>query len=176
MSAKDKLSIVSVENIPKTANLIAEDNVVELYKLFLQLENLCLTENGVGLSAVQAGLPWQVFVVRIDFFDKSIKTPTFRYFLNCEYLPTEASKKSISVEGCLSLRDNLGRLRSFRLERFDKVVVRGRELIFRPELKLIDVNEVFDQGQAIVLQHEIDHGMNILISDIGQELDIWANY
>jgi len=38
-------------------------------------------------------------------------------------------------------------------------------------LDIIEIEEVFDAYDAVVMQHEIDHQNNILISELGAEID-----
>jgi peptide deformylase len=156
------LSIVPVEKIP-----IAEDcptsDPMRVYKTCLEMVEICEKEKGVGLSAVQVGIPWHLYV---------LKDEKYRFFVNCRYNPA-SENRILSVEGCLSLRDKKGRLMSYKLPRHSEVRVFGQELIEghdKPEL--VSVDRVERGFIAIVHQHEIDHGFGILISHFGQEIDL----
>lgn len=169
------MKILRHDELPKEVADAPEDNLLALYKTCLQMENLCLAEYGVGLAAVQVGMPWHLFVVR-KFSEGVVRRADthFRYFVNCSYEPVPGTTSSSSVEGCLSIRSALGVLRQFQVERYGEVVVRGKELVASPELALVPVE--FNPGRglgATVFQHEIDHGFGILISDNGKELAVW---
>jgi peptide deformylase len=132
------------------------------------MEQLCLQQQGVGLSAVQVGIPWKLFVV---YFDNKI-TP-FRYFVNCRY--ESNTKKIQSLEGCLSLRNSAGDLRYFEVPRYEKVKIIGQELLIGTnDLEIKDVNFEIAGLYATVFQHEIDHSDQILISEIGKEIHVFG--
>lgn len=158
------LCIVPVDDIPR-GEPCPTDDLVSLYNTCLKLEELCAQEHGMGLSAVQVGIPWQLFVICAP--DK-----TYRYFLNCEYRSLK-DKRSSSLEGCLSLRDEEGNLRYFEVSRYDEIRLSGKELVTEPELKVVDVRLEADDFYSILYQHEIDHQNGILISDIGKEYSLW---
>lgn len=167
------MEIVPVADIP-AAKETPVGNLVDLYKTCLLMERTCVLNNGIGLSAVQVGIPWKMFVVR---------TPegTCDYFVNCEYSP-EGEEKAESLEGCLSIRGNSGELRTFRVERWKKVRIKGLELsLIDGKLKLLPVDYIEeDPLYSVVFQHEIDHHSKgpspdhggILISDIGTEVEL----
>jgi peptide deformylase len=169
-----KLKILPAEQIPKDIGPTPEGNLLELYKLFLHMENACLESNGVGLSAPQVGIPWKLFICLSEFDKAKPICQTFRYFVNCEYEPLPETEKVVSVEGCLSLKNKDGSLRHFRVGRHKSIFLRGRELIVSPDLFLREVGEKVENCFfGIVLQHEIDHCHSVLISDIGEEMVIW---
>jgi peptide deformylase len=95
------------------------------------------------------------------------------YFVNCDYEDT-IGEKIISLEGCLSVRSPSGQLRSFQVERFKNIILKGWYLSIEKNLDLKELSEnVSALEQGIVFQHEIDHQKSILISDIGKEFLIW---
>ncbi len=160
----DTLRIVPVADIP-TAQDTPTDNLIELYKTCLLMEQVCLTNHGIGLSAVQVGIPWKLFIVRTD-------RTSFEYFVNCEYEP-EGDEKVKGVEGCLSIRDSDGELRMYQVERWKKVRVKGQRLTVSGKPALVPVDWIEDDElYTIVYQHEIDHHRNVLISDIGREVEL----
>jgi peptide deformylase len=160
-----KLQIVEPRLIPKGQDCSGED-LVELLKLGLLMQELCTKQKGIGLSAVQVGIP-------LDFFIISFPSQ-YRFFLNCKYEPLNDSKEK-SLEACLSLRNLTGDLRFFEVQRHSNVRVIGKELVFEPELAIVDFESTPDETVKIVFQHEIDHSSGILISQIGKEIFVWEN-
>ncbi len=163
----ESLSLVAVESIP-----IAEEcteSVAEIYRTCLLMQEVCDKEQGIGLSAVQVGIPWHLFIVKFPLTKSD--EPYYRYFVNCKYEGI-GEEKERSLEGCLSLKNDKGNLRYFDVERFKKIKLTGKELIVEPELALNDISMEPEDYYRIVYQHEIDHGFGILISDIGKEFEI----
>lgn len=163
----ETLSIVSVENIPKEIVDCPADNLLRVYKTCLQMAILCIKENGIGLSAVQAGIPWRLFIVRYMEGGKD----KFRFFLNNKYTAI-TDEKIKSLEGCLSLRNARG-LRHFQVDRYSNIKVEGQELLTEPNLHIEPVNLEPKDFYCNVFQHEIDHQNLVLISDIGVEFEVW---
>lgn len=159
--------IVAVSDIPRAED-VPTDNLIDVFRVCTQMERVCADNDGIGLSAVQVGIPWKLYVV---FYEAE---NSFRYFVNCEYQGHSISgQKCSSIEGCLSLR-NEGKLRRFEVKRFPLIVVTGKELVVTDAgLELKDVNLKLDRTYAIVHQHEIDHHNGILISDIGVEVELY---
>lgn len=158
------LQIVPLHEIPRGLDCKC-DHLPELYKLGLLMEVVCERESGIGLSAVQVGVPLNFFIAKF--------TNSYRYFVNCKYMPS-AENKEKCVEGCLSIKGADGKFRHFEVERFKNIKVQGKELLVDPTLELVDFEftptEMLD---AAVFQHEIDHANLILISDIGKEVFVW---
>jgi peptide deformylase len=165
------LKVVPANKIPAKADIIdtPTENLVHLYKTCQQMYEVCWQLNGIGLSAVQVGIPWRLCVVML-------KSGKFRNIVNAYYAPTEDSEDITSLEGCLSLKTKKGALRHFEVKRCSKIVVVGKELKEENgQLVLVDFEEtmsVDDGRDAIVFQHEIDHHLSILISDIGKEIQL----
>jgi peptide deformylase len=161
-----ELKIVPVEEIP-LAKETPIDNLMGVYSICQRLEVLCKKENGVGISAVQAGIPLNLFLAKTQI--------GFDYFLNCVYTPA-TDEELISLEGCLSLKDEKNNLRFFEVKRHKSILVTGHRLVkFNNDLILEKLeNLLFTGFAAIVLQHEIDHGKDILISKIGKEIQIYS--
>ena len=155
------LKIVSPDLIPKGEDCPLND-LAFLYKLAFEMEKVCEREDGIGLSAVQVGVPFKFFIVK---FDKG-----YRYFINCEYDGIDDIKEK-SVEGCLSLKDALGKLRYFEVERLTNVRITGKELLTHQGLAVCAFADCPKDFYRIVFQHEIDHQHGILISDIGKEIE-----
>lgn len=146
------MKIVPVGEIPSETLSIADKPVVEIFKICKHMELVCDANNGIGLSAVQIGLNWKLFIIR----DK-----IYRYFVDCEYKPI-TQDKIVSFEGCLSLPGKF-----YLVNRWKSVKVSGWELVAekRPILKPFT-----QEISSVVYQHEIDHHNNILISDVGVEV------
>ncbi len=161
------MKILRHEEIPTAVGPAPEDGIVALYRTCLLMENACLRANGVGLSAVQVGVPWKFFIASPD----GIK---FRCFVNAEYKVVEESGYQDSVEGCLSILNEGGGLRHFRVKRGKAILLTGKELVTSPSPALVEVKDVLIGGFfAIVVQHEVDHQRQVLIKDIGEEVEVW---
>lgn len=157
------MKIVPVDEIPK-AELTPLEDLMSLYKVFQGMEQICEQEHGIGLAAVQVGIPWHLFIIR---------RPTgYEYFVNCRYEGSE--QKTLSIEGCLSIRDDSGNLLRYVVNRHDKVKVFGKRLVVDDALSLVDVEIEADGLIGIVFQHEIDHGNGILISEVGEPAHVWG--
>lgn len=159
----DVLKIVSVADMPKAMDAPL-DNLMTLFRLCNKMEKICDSNDGIGLSANQVGIPWKLFIIK--------RNRNFEYYVNCDYVGE--GQKIRSVEGCLSLRNENGDFRRFEVERFSKIKLIGKQLIISgmPSLVLNDVSREEKDLFAIVFQHEIDHGFDKLISDIGKEVEI----
>lgn len=155
-----RVTIVPVEEIPKAVDVDLNDPV-SVYKICKEMEKVCIDSAGLGLAAVQVGIPLKLFIVRFD--------DGFRYFVNCSYTSTE-KKVTQSIEGCLSIRG-----KTFLVLRHPSITLTGYELIVRNSDPIfIPINEFHDKNH-IVFQHEIDHHLDILISDIGREVQLRKN-
>ena len=163
---KLNLSIVPVDQIPKGQE-VPLDNLLNIFKHGVHMQSLCVALDGIGLSAVQVGVPWNFFVVN------DLKEGGF--YLNCSYEGL-GKKDEKSIEGCLSLRNSKGDLKRFCLNRFKRIKLKGKKLIVQrsePQFFLEDIDREVDGLFSIVFQHEIDHEKQILISDIGEDIFIW---
>ena len=163
---KLEYKIVDVEEIPKEEAISPPlDDLMALYSVIQKMEMICRDSNGIGLSAFQIGLPWKLFVIDRGSY--------FEYLINADYEPV-SQEQVISLEACLSLVKNK-HLQHFRVERYKSVRVRAKRLVIESdELKLLDVdfttsNDIYN----IVYQHEIDHQRGVLISDIGEEIEVY---
>jgi peptide deformylase len=160
------LKIVEPELIPSSEDLLAFDpSETNFYaKLITSMEILCFSNGGVGMAAVQCGIPLKLFIASED-------GENFRIFTDCEYEGID--EKIDSLEGCLSLKDEVNGLKRFLLKRYKKIRVTGTELFVNNiNEKYKKIDEVFSGVFAIVMQHEIDHNNDILLSKIGREVEI----
>lgn len=156
------MKIVDVKDIPAMTYDVSLEDTVDVLKKCIEMEILCKKEGGIGLAAVQVGLPLKLFIINLD--------GVFHYYVNCEY--TLIGNIMLSIEGCLSLTTPQGGPRLYRVPRGEKTRIIGKELVCQPTLEFIDVDMEAIGRYNVVFQHEIDHQNNILISDIGEEVVI----
>lgn len=136
----------------------------DIYLKARKMEDICIKKNMISLSAVQLGLPVNLFVYWADFPNNN---KNFSYFLDCSYVPLDEAK-FVSIESCASV---VGKdySRRFKINRYESILVRGKK--FNENGKPIDFESNFSKGlDCAVFQHEIDHFNKILISDIGEEI------
>ena len=158
------MKIVPTADMPDVITDCPTDDLLTIYAQCLQMEQICKKEEGIGLSAVQVGLPWRLFIVRYD--------EQTRFFVNCEYDPIWPEKQK-SLEGCLSLRNPDGSYRYFLVERYKHIRVTGQELEVLPKLTLQNVAFQPEDHYISVFQYEIDHQRKITIDRIGLEYSVW---
>lgn len=169
------LKICEVSQIPTVEAVqdVSFDNPIEIFKTCQKLHLLCEKEQGIGISAVQVGLPWKLFLIRGDGTCPLVPKDQYGYFVNCTYTPTN-EKRVVSLEGCLSIRSSDGRLRSFQVERYTNIKIDGFKIFIDNKIRFEKFDaEIGIHQQGIVFQHEIDHQRGILISDIGKEIFVW---
>jgi len=120
---------------------------------------------GIGLAAIQVGVPKRVLVIDLqepvehdhahgehcDHEHEVVKDP--RVFINPEILESSGDLRTYE-EGCLSVPDF-----SAEVRRHAKVLIKGLDREGKPR-------EITGEGLlAVVLQHEIDHLNGILFID-----------
>ena len=93
MNISSDLKIVPLESIPKGEECVFDYNLSQFCKLALIMEAVCEKEKGIGLSAVQVGVPLNFFVINYNHFSKDNQ---YRYFANCVYTPLTDEKEKIS--------------------------------------------------------------------------------
>lgn len=169
--------LVNPEDIPTSDQIksMTLDDLVDVYKVCQDLKELCIKENGIGISAVQAGIPWKLFLVKGNGSCPLVPKGQFGYFVDCEYEPL-SDEKTLSLEGCLSLKSPDGNLRFFQVERFQKIRVFGYRLILDSYISCEELDVSLDMHEGgIIFQHEIDHqlGPEGLISAKGKEIFVW---
>jgi peptide deformylase len=164
---KSPLKIVPLDEIPLVKYKAIDQKSISVAKLCILMENFCLQNNGIGLSAVQVGIPFNIFVA-----SKGSKKDKFFYFFDCEYEGTD--EKNFSLEGCLSILNKNNKTRIFKLERFKSINLNGFLLNLQPQLQNYKLENMNFSGYFCnILQHEIDHANNILISNIGKEMELY---
>ena len=130
-----------VESVGKQEQLLIDDMLDTMYHA-----------NGIGLAAIQIGIPKRIIVIDIDRSkDLDKKNPA------CFFNPviTEKDKvKSIYEEGCLSVPNQFA-----EVERSSKCEL--EYLDYNGEKKLLKAEGLL----ATCIQHEIDHLEGILFID-----------
>lgn len=170
------MKLVELKDIPKPNSItdVPLDNPIKVLKVCLEMQVLCEKSLGIGLSAVQVGIPWKLFVVKGAKNSPLMKPGEYGYFINCEYEKTNESKTIVSLEGCLSIRSQDGQLRHFEVERSDTIRVSGKRLIILNNVLVKDFDCILNvEEQSVVFAHEIDHQRSVLISDTGKEVVLW---
>jgi peptide deformylase len=109
--------------------------------------------NGVGLAAIQIGVPERVIVVHVPEDEENPETGKAYAVINPE-LARKSREMEAGLEGCLSVPGWVG-----EVDRHHTVTVKGKDPSGRPI-------RVKAQGLlARVFQHEIDHCDGILFID-----------
>ncbi len=110
-------------------------------QLIEQMLAIMHAEEGIGLSANQAGLKKRFFVADFSLYDNNLST---QVFINPKILSAEG--ETLDEEGCLSLpgiREKISRAQKIKLQYEDRD---GEAL-----------EEVCQDYLARVIQHEVDH-------------------
>lgn len=172
----DLMRILEVKEIPLEAQDVSLDDPMGVFKVCLQMQRTCRESSGIGLSAVQVGIPWRLFIVGYNamFTEEKhhrSKEHEYRYFVNCEYQPV-TDRKITTIEGCLSLPN-----RRFQVSRWAEVHVEGFELRRSSgNMRFFPFSSKFvsdPSGYAgTVFQHEIDHHNGVTIDQHGKELAV----
>ena len=105
---------------------------------------------GIGLAAIQVGVPLRVIVMDLA---KEDEKPEPRYFVNPEILETVDEKQTYE-EGCLSVPDY-----------YDEVERPSRAKIRYLDYNGKEVTEWAEGMYAVCIQHEMDHLQGTLFID-----------
>ena len=106
--------------------------------------------DGIGLAAIQIGIPKRIIVMDIDHKEEG-KNPM--YFVNPEII-SKSKNNSTYEEGCLSVPGQFA-----EIDRPDKCVI--KYLNYHGESKTIETTGML----STCIQHEIDHLNGILFID-----------
>lgn len=169
------MRLVEVEQLPRLEEIqdVPTDDPMKVFKVCQEMEALCEQEEGIGLSAVQVGVPWKLFIVKSDGSCPFIEKGKYGYFANTNYEAT-TKEQIVSLEGCLSIRSEDGQLRFFQVERHNLIRLFGKRLFFEQRLFFEDIElEISAAEGGIIFQHEADHHFGRLISEIGKEVFLW---
>ena len=129
----------SVKNIGKQEQQLMDDMLETMY-----------SANGIGLAAIQIGVPKRIIVMDISK-DENKKEP--RYFIN-PVIKNKDSLKSTYEEGCLSVPNQFA-----EIDRPKKCDV--EYLDYNGEKKILHAEGLL----ATCIQHEMDHLEGILFID-----------
>lgn len=127
-------------------------------ELFEQLEKLCSAHAGLGLAAIQVGVPVRQAVIEYSMHADYVSKNGYVWLMNGQYMPV-GSKFEMMVEGCLSIPG-----RRYLVQRWSDYIVRGTFYNFRTN---VAVEKKIRLGKPTTFQHEIDHFFDVLISDKG---------
>ena len=148
MAVRDILVVPDPRLKTKSAPVEAVDD--ELRALMDDMLETMYDAPGIGLAAVQIGVPKRVIVMDLSR-DEEAREP--RYFVNPEIL-WSSDETAPYEEGCLSVPDIYD-----EIERPAKV--RLRYLNYEGELVEEDAEDIF----AVCIQHEMDHLEGVLFID-----------
>ena len=129
----------SVEKVGKEEKKLMDDMLDTMY-----------AENGIGLAAIQIGVPKRIIVMDLSK-DPEKKEP--RYFVN-PIIKNKNSKKATYEEGCLSVPNQFA-----EIDRPNKCDV--EYLDYKGEKKVLHADGLL----ATCIQHEMDHLEGILFID-----------
>ena len=133
----------------------------DLQKLMDDMLETMYGAPGIGLAAIQVGVPKRVIILDIGWRDKSESTNDEKqvtrknpmYFVNPEII-TKSTNNSTYEEGCLSVPGQFA-----EIERPDKCHIKYLDYYGQPK-------ELVAEGMlATCIQHEMDHLEGILFID-----------
>ncbi len=132
----------------KSTNVEKVDD--EIRKLMDDMLETMYAAPGIGLAAIQVGIPKRIIVLDISGKDQ-VKKPM--YFVNPEILD-KSSTNSTYEEGCLSVPGQFA-----EIDRPEKCYIKFLDYYGKPQ-------EIKAEGMlATCIQHEIDHLEGILFID-----------
>jgi peptide deformylase len=118
--------------------------------------------NGIGLAAIQIGVPERVIVVQLPEDEEDPKSNTLYAIINPE-LARKSREMEDGIEGCLSIPGWVGEVSRHHAVTIKGLDPQGRSVRIRAEGLL-----------ARVFQHEIDHCDGILFIDrVADSEKIW---
>ena len=123
---------------------------VEEKKLMDDMLDTMYEAPGIGLAAIQIGIPKRIIVMDISRDEKK-KEP--RYFVN-PTIKNKNKEKSIYEEGCLSIPDQFAEIERPKACEVEYLDYDGKKQILKAEGLL-----------ATCIQHEMDHLEGILFID-----------
>ena len=159
-----KQILTEPNSILRIKSLLVDKVDVELQKLMDDMLETMYAARGIGLAAIQIGVPKRVIVLDIGERDKSKSTKEEKkekeekrknpmYFVNPEII-TKSTNNSTYEEGCLSVPGQFA-----EIDRPDKCHVKYLDYYGQPK-------ELVAEGMiATCIQHETDHLEGILFID-----------
>lgn len=129
-----------------------------------QMINICVRKNGVGLAAIQVGIPKKFFVAFRPKNEEKEKNE-WCIFFNANYTVVENAEIYEVDEGCLTYggMSNSHKVKRYKIinASWDEIDDKGN--MFRKE-------ETLDGLFSQIFQHECDHLKNITIAKIGKKV------
>jgi len=116
----------------------------ELHKLLDDMYETMIAKNGVGLAAIQVGVPIRALIIDIGDEEGKQSRDTLIEVINPEFLEWNGSLKY--NEGCLSVPDYFD-----EVERYKKVKVKFFDRFGKE--KIMDAEDLL----SVAFQHETDH-------------------
>lgn len=111
----------------------------------------CLAADGLGLHAAQIGVFKSLFIIRKD-------PESFQAYFNGSFVEEDDSVLVESKEGCLSIPG-----KTFTVPRHSKILAQWLE--FNDDLDLMLKEKLLEGLDAVVWQHEYDHGIGKTLYD-----------
>ena len=156
-----KQILTEPNSVLRIKSLLVDKVDVELQKLMDDMLETLYAAPGIGLAAIQIGVPKRVIVLDISWRDKSESTNDEKqeekknpmYFVNPEII-TKSTNISTYEEGCLSVPGQFA-----EINRPDKCHIKYLDYYGQPK-------ELVAEGMlATCIQHEMDHLEGILFID-----------
>ena len=153
--------LIEPNDLLRKKSLVVNEVDKDLQKLMDDMLETMYAAPGIGLAAIQIGVPKRVIVLDIGWRDKSESTNGDKqeerknpmYFVNPEII-TKSKNNSTYEEGCLSVPGQFA-----EIDRPDKCHVKYLDYYGQPK-------EIKAEGMlATCIQHEIDHLEGILFID-----------
>ena len=116
----------------------------ELYKLLDDMYETMIAKNGVGLAAIQVGVPIRALLIDIGDEEGKQSKDTLIEVINPEFLTWEGVQKD--TEGCLSVPEYFD-----EVERYEKVKVKFYDRFGKEHV--MDADGLL----SVAFQHETDH-------------------
>jgi peptide deformylase len=147
-----KLAIVTLPDpVLRQKSVPVDDVGDDTRKLMLDMLETMYEAPGIGLAAIQVGIPRRLVIIDITRGEEEEKRPLF--LANPEIL-WHSDERSVYEEGCLSIPDYYA-----EVERPARVGVRFLDYHGKPQ-------ELEAEGLlATVIQHEVDHLGGVLFID-----------
>ena len=139
--------------LAKRSKTISKDylKTAEFKQLILDMEKTMHESDGVGLAAVQVGIPIRLAVINTKDGILALINPTITY---------RSIKKEKAQEGCLSIPGVYGQVKRSKKIRVKSFDLTGKIIKFKAEGLL-----------ARVIQHEVDHTNGILFINRTKKID-----
>ena len=153
--------LIEPNKLLREKSLAVKEVNEDLQKLMNDMLETMYAAPGIGLAAIQIGVPKRVIVLDIGWRDKSENTSDEKqverknpmYFVNPEII-TKSKNNSTYEEGCLSVPGQFA-----EIDRPDKCHIKYLDYYGQPK-------ELVAEGMlATCIQHEMDHLEGILFID-----------